>query len=108
MAKDSRPKGMLCKNEHDSLLAIKVSLLTRVSGDSAFSHAVFWIFDNLPSMHQHEFKPKKCEKCKGKDCEAFKKLKEIRKMVSDPATIDQGISRLTEIYRIPMPPPDVH
>ncbi|MBF0272219.1 MAG: hypothetical protein HQL98_09170 [Magnetococcales bacterium] len=104
MAKEPKRHGMLCKNEHDTLLAIKVSLLTQVSGESKFSHNVFWIFDNLPNMHHHEFKPKKCEKCKGKDCEAFKKLKEIKKLVADPSTVNQGIDKLTEIYRIPAQP----
>ncbi|MBF0613569.1 MAG: hypothetical protein G8237_00445 [Magnetococcales bacterium] len=107
MAKEVKRKGVVCKNEHDTLLAIKVALLTQISNEAALSNQVFWIFDNLPNMHNYDFKSKKCEKCKGKDCEAFKQLRDIKKMVSDPGSVKQGIHKLTNLYQIPSPPYDL-
>ncbi|MBF0342124.1 MAG: hypothetical protein HQL95_14360 [Magnetococcales bacterium] len=105
MAKENKRQGMICKNEHDTLLAIKVSLLTRVSDESAFSRKVFWIFDNLPNLSNHDFKTKKCDRCKGEECEGFKKLRKIKKMVSDPATMNDAVNELTKLYQIPDEPP---
>ncbi|MBF0417779.1 MAG: hypothetical protein HQL86_05960 [Magnetococcales bacterium] len=101
MSKASKRSGMVCKNEHDTLLAIKVALLTQISRESAFSHRVFWLFDNLPNLHELDFKSKKCEKCKGSDCDTFKNLRRIRKLVSDPKTVETGIADLVRVYQLP-------
>ncbi|MEO5345619.1 MAG: hypothetical protein H7834_04460 [Magnetococcus sp. YQC-9] len=103
-SKEAKRSGMVCKNEHDTLLAIKVALLTQISGESAYSHKVFWLFDHLPNLHTQDFKTKKCEKCRGSDCEAFKSLRKIKKLVSDPKTVEEGINELSKIYQLsPMP-----
>lgn len=103
-SKESKRSGMVCKNEHDTLLAIKVALLMQITRESTFSHRVFWLFDNLPNLHDQDFKTKKCDKCKGSDCDAFKSLRRIRKLVSDPKTVEEGIGDLVRLYQLPPMP----